>query len=344
VNYDTGQPTALTDAFKTINPFQVGASLYPFVSLSHFRYDLNSVLIANTVGAKNILAGVPAQDTNVTWVNTYILGADAGGQVTVYGVSPVGNWGALFAARSSDNPSGSVQNVIGLNSLVVHDSTGTGHNTWSTYMAGYIASGSTNSHHINLECSVFNNGGVATEDPFNVNPLGSAVIIRLDNSASGGLGGNSISAAMDIVNNGAQCISGIVFGSNSLDTSVNPTPPALALPTGYATKWYSAAATVAGLIYEDSFTLASGANHQLGLGAGMLVVHAIEDGAVAIYLCAGASVTLGTVQGAVWVASTTTPGANQMSVAFNGTAYTVYSNRGASRTVTVAYIFTKPTP
>lgn len=243
-------PSILT----TSSEITLGTSLYPSTAFGvpGFRYNSTSNLLVNTIGCKNIMAGIPAQDTSVTWVNTYLSGVDSAGQVGIYGVSTNGLWTSVFAGRSSDNGSGSPQNVIPMNSVVVHDNTSVGHLTWAAYMAGYINSTSTNSHHINIESSIFNTSSSIAEDPYNVNPIGSSVNLRLDSAAAGGFGGNDVGAAMDIVNNGGKFISGIVFHSTVLDTGLNANPPAIALPSAYALTWYSAAATVSSRLYTDS--------------------------------------------------------------------------------------------
>jgi hypothetical protein len=225
------------------NPLTIGTSLYPSISGSHFRYDANSALLTNTVGTKVGLFGLPAIDTNVTWVNTYISGADSLGNVTVYGTSPNGVWGSLFASRSSDNPAGTPQNIVGTNSLGVHDSTtAAGHNVWAQYTAGVVTAASTPSHILGHEISIFNNGSVVAEDPFNFNPTGSSEALRVDCALAGAIGANSCGAGIGIVPNGAKLTSGINCANGALDTVVTTNPDCLSIPPVYSITWYNAAA------------------------------------------------------------------------------------------------------
>jgi hypothetical protein len=234
-------------------PFSAGTSLYPtVVSPGSWRYDATSDFIANTLGAKNVLGGTAAIDTNVTWLNAFVPGTDAPGQVTIYGINPSGVWGAMFAVRSSDNVSGTPQNIIGANAIAVHDKTTVGHQVWAMYNATYITATAAAGHIISQENSIFNNGSKVVEDPYNVNPVGGSVAYRADCANDGTHGANDCSAGIDIVNNGNKFTAGIVIGDNSLDTTVTANPPAVALPSAYALTWYNAAAAVSGKIYMDS--------------------------------------------------------------------------------------------
>lgn len=253
------------------NPLSAGTSLFPVPT--GFEFNSTSAFAANTLGAKNIVAGTPAA-TSVccTWLNTYLPGVDSVGLVTVYGIAPsssVTGWTAVFAARSSDNTNVSPQNIIPLNCVNVHDNTSVAHLNWCGYDAAYITSSATHSRTLGREISVFNSGAASTaEDPFNVNPtVPSSEGVRVDCAAAGGFGGNDCGAAYSIVNNGAKFISGINFMNASLDTGVNAVPPAIQLPSSYAVTWYTAAATVSGRVYIDSnskgwVTPAAGANVQ----------------------------------------------------------------------------------
>lgn len=239
----------------------VGSGLYPVVG--GFRYDTSSALIANTMGAKFMLAGTPAVDSSTTWLNTYISGIDANATVAVYGASPNGKYGAAFAARSSDNASAGA-NIIGSISMVLHDNASVSQHTWAQYILGVIDVGAAGGNHINEEHTIYNQKTAVQVDPFNVNPSGSVTGIRIDSgNGGGGIPGSaptSVGTAIDIVNNGAAFLSGIVFQSTSLDTVANTHPDAIALPPAYAFTWYSAAATKVWQLYSDT-----GANGNLNV-------------------------------------------------------------------------------
>ena len=234
----------------------IGTALYP--NTNGFEYDTTSAFAANTLGAKNIVVGVPAATiTCCTWLNTYLSGVDVFGQTSLYAISPPtsgpGGWTSVFAARSSDFTDATPQNIIPNNNIVVHDNTSIPHLTWSGYDALYITSTAITSNHIGREVSMFNSGaGCGAEDPFNVNPSGSCVGYRSDCAASGGFGGNDCSAGLDIVNNGARFISGINIANDSLDSVANVNPPAIQLPNTYALTWYSSAGTVGARVYNGS--------------------------------------------------------------------------------------------
>ena len=91
-------------------------------------------------------------------------------------------------------------------------------------------------------------------------------------------------------------------------------------------------------------SIANGASLALPSGAGKIIVHDITDNLPAEYLCGGGACILGSSLGAVWVASTTTPAAGKMSIAYNGTVYAIYNNVGASRTVSAVLLRTQATP
>jgi hypothetical protein len=239
------------------NPVIVGTSLYPIAT--GFEYNTTSALVANTLGAKNIVAGTPAAtSTCCTWLNTYMPGIDSAGVFTFYGIMPpsTGSWfGTITAARSSDSSSGTPQSLISQTCAVLRDNTSVAHLTWCGYEQSNITSTAINGHHIGRESSIFNNGTALAEDPYNANPTGagtSMVNHRFDCAQSGALGGNDCGAAIDILNNGAKFISGINIANNSLDTAVNTNPPAIQMPSAYALTWYNATASVTGRIYMDS--------------------------------------------------------------------------------------------
>ena len=244
---------AATDCTSLPNPFSAGTSLLP--SIGAYRYDSNASFITNTVGAKNVLVGTASVDGATTWLNTYIPGIDVVQYVALYSISSNGGVGATFAARSSDNSNN--QNVIAEICVVVQDKVGGSQNyVWCGYDQLVINSGANNDHAIGRENSIFNNGSAsAAEDPYNVNPTGSSVGGRYNCAVSGGIGANNCGAAIDIINNGAKFISGIVIGDASLNTSLNAQPDAIALPHDYSITWFNSAATKTWKIFVNASNL-----------------------------------------------------------------------------------------
>lgn len=95
---------------------------------------------------------------------------------------------------------------------------------------------------------------------------------------------------------------------------------------------------------NDNITLANGANAALPNGSGLILVTEYTNGSSALYICgsAGAALVSNTPTN-FWVASTTTPAAGKLSVAFNGSnGYAIYNNIGASVIVGVVSLRTRP--
>lgn len=182
------------------------------------------------------------------WPDTFIPGTSTASQL--YSITTSAQSGYIagaFNTRTSDTAADTGGVTEGVQILALNDrSTGT-RNTWGLYVQGMYTSTTAGTQLFGSELSISNNNPIGTEDPFTVNSQGWAHGLRLDciNAASfGGLTSNSCQNAIDIVNNGKQFSSGIVFGSTALDTSVLTNPPAISLPSsanGYGIYWYSGA-------------------------------------------------------------------------------------------------------
>ena len=81
---------------------------------------------------------------------------------------------------------------------------------------------------------------------------------------------------------------------------------------------------------QTVFSLANGANVVLPAGSGTISVNEQTGGAVGSYVCGGGACALLASSQPTWVASTTTPAAGKMSIAWNGVNYAIYNNSGAS--------------
>lgn len=88
-----------------------------------------------------------------------------------------------------------------------------------------------------------------------------------------------------------------------------------------------------------TISVANGSNTALPGGVGMVVVNSQNfANQAAVYVCGGGAAVLVGTSGAVWVASTTAPGAGKASVAFDGAStYRVYNNTGGTLTASVAF-------
>lgn len=84
--------------------------------------------------------------------------------------------------------------------------------------------------------------------------------------------------------------------------------------------------------------IGNGGNVPMPAGNGLLVVEDSINSHEAMYMCNSGSCALVFANGGVWVASTTTPAAGHMSMAWSGSSYNIYNNEGATETVTVASI------
>lgn len=91
----------------------------------------------------------------------------------------------------------------------------------------------------------------------------------------------------------------------------------------------------------STVTIANGSNSALATGAGLILVRMSGNNHHAIYLVGAGSGNLVSAVGGTFVAPTTTPGAGNVSIAFDGSAnYRIYNNFGSSQTFIVSAINT----
>lgn len=89
----------------------------------------------------------------------------------------------------------------------------------------------------------------------------------------------------------------------------------------------------------NSVIIASGANVKLADGTGLLMVTNTFNGDNGLYLVGGSAASFVASNAGTFVASTTTPAAGKVSVAWNGsTGYNIYSNFGSSQTYIVSML------
>lgn len=83
-------------------------------------------------------------------------------------------------------------------------------------------------------------------------------------------------------------------------------------------------------------SVANGGNLPLAVGGGLYLIADSNSSSQGLYhMNYGSGSLLNQNGGNVWVAPTTTPGAGKCSLAFNGTAYTIYNNEGMAQTFRV---------
>ncbi|MDP1867010.1 MAG: hypothetical protein Q8L13_11805 [Bradyrhizobium sp.] len=92
---------------------------------------------------------------------------------------------------------------------------------------------------------------------------------------------------------------------------------------------------------SSAFSIANGGSQALAIGSyGLLIVVDGTNGYASAYLFNGGSVTTVVLSG-TWVASTTTPAAGKLSVAWNGSGYSIYNNFGSTVSVRATGIRTQ---
>lgn len=211
---------------STFSTFQIGTSPFPTgpsSNTSYKRVDSTSWTITNTISARTAQIGSASKD-GITWVESIVPGTDGPGIVSLYSISDTGNYSTVSAIRSSDNTQTTPQNIIADISVARHDNPTVAHNVWGRYSHGWWDSGAaTNGFLLNEESSICNLGPNATKITPHSLILGSSnagqkANLRLT-AGTGLVVGNKVSCAIQITNNNAKFVSGIVFGTDSLDTS-----------------------------------------------------------------------------------------------------------------------------
>jgi hypothetical protein len=193
-----------------------------------------------------------ASNTSSLWPDTMIAGTSTASQIysiTGAGQASAGYIGGSFNTRTSDAATDGGGVTEGVQILAVNDRTTGVRSTWGLYIQAMYPSTVAGTQIFGSEFSISNNNTAGIEDPFTVNHSGWAHGLRLDCIDAGTAGGstsNNCQNAIDIVNNGKQFSSGIVFGTTALDTATLTNPPAISLPSnanGYGIYWYTSAAT-----------------------------------------------------------------------------------------------------
>jgi hypothetical protein len=342
----------ITGALQANSPVAtIGTSLYPQTSTSTSNhYDSTSNVLTNVVGAKLGLFGAASINGN-TWVNAppYVSGVDVPGNVTNYVISPNGKLASVSATRGSDNAavSGSPQ-VIANTCVVADDNTTSGvqMQMWCRYEHNIIAPGSNMLGHLSDENSIRNMDTVSAQsDPFTPNPTHMSKNLRLDSgTGSGQSPSNTVTTAMDIINNGGMYRSGLIFGSNAFDTSLNSVPDAIAFAKLQAQTYYTAAATYAWKVYMD-------ANSGYAIeGAGLVKVGpngtnllTLQGGAAPSVSTTAGDLTLGSATGFVNAPTINSPGVAPKgyvsALTLNATPVGVYGGTGASGAASGIYSF-----
>lgn len=219
--------------------FLAGTSRYP--TTTGTRVDNTSWLAANTVSAKNSVAGAAAID-GLTWVNDIMPGTDGVGVVTAYAISPNGKYGSVDAVRSSDNVLGTPQNIIAHTAVGRVDHATVAHRVWAKYThAWWDAGAHVDSFLLGEENSLHNEGAdAALKTPWDLrggsSNNGQTANLRL--TAGTGIVSNRATSALQITANNAKYASAIIIASDALDTS-GGYADAFAMSTNHGVAWYS---------------------------------------------------------------------------------------------------------
>jgi hypothetical protein len=86
-------------------------------------------------------------------------------------------------------------------------------------------------------------------------------------------------------------------------------------------------------ITSTGFTIANGANQSISFISGWLFLYSSVGGAALWTVDGGNTASLVNTIGGTWVASTTSPAAGHMSVAWSGSAIAIYNNAGSTVTI-----------
>lgn len=207
------------------------------------------------------------------WVNTIWPGS----QYSVISPSftssvPTGGGAGTFAARMSDTDGGGFGSIQTLRVLAYVDANPSNYPAWGLYIEGHTDP-AVSGYYIGCENSLKSNWTFAAETPYSLNALNRTVLQRYS-AGIGSAGPNNVSAAIDIVPNGAKFDKGIIFGDGSLDTSTN-FGEAIAMAYKQGFSFYTAGGSRAWII--QSLTTAAGGTF------------AFQDSSIALYGAAGVS-------------------------------------------------------
>jgi hypothetical protein len=93
---------------------------------------------------------------------------------------------------------------------------------------------------------------------------------------------------------------------------------------------------------ESTVTIANGGNATLPVGSGLVVITGQNaTGSTGVYAIGGGASARIAASDGVFVAATTTPGAGEVSIAYDGTNYRIYNNQGTQITFGVLLMRTR---
>ena len=181
-------------------------------------------------------------DTTKDWLETLIPNTTSIAQSA--SITPLSGIGILGASRASDVSTNDGQGVSAFNNCNTTTSS-----CWGFYGEAWNNNGSNNAAFTTtMELDIVNkNATPVTIDPYSINPGGETAGIWL---ASGGSrsGAQTASAAMVVLNNGANFNAGIIFSSNSIAGG----GPAILMPSNYQVVWYISHGVTGGSIASSS--------------------------------------------------------------------------------------------
>lgn len=199
-----------------------------------------ATLSAETVGAVS------------TWPNTYLPGIGGANAVLDYDIAPAGNFYGVRATalRSSDNSSGTPENLLNVVNLAVADHTSIAHLIWGEYNQVNVTTTGKYGILFGKESSISNQGSAATAlDPFTTVQTGAIIGYRIDNGT--GSASANASVALDIANNGGKFIRGIRITQDALDIS-SGIADALAMGPDHSLTWYKSLGAYSWRIFNNA--------------------------------------------------------------------------------------------
>lgn len=203
-----------------------------------------------------------------TWLDDY-HSPGIEGVSSLLSISPIGQSAGYFAARSSDNPN-AVASVIPFTIFVANDKTSGNSATWGAYIEAYLTNDGFGSQHFNTESVIVNQWTPSLPaNPYNRNPSRSTFNTRLG-CGIGSAVSRRCTAALDIINETADYSSGIIIGSDALDTSEGRIAPALSMGVSHSLEWFRPA----GFSAWRQFSSAESGENTIELAADVMKISA----------------------------------------------------------------------
>lgn len=176
--------------------------------------------------------------------------------------SPAACNGLLGGARTSTFTA--IANAIGIEGVAVNNNSTYSCGAYAGYNEAYQMTGALGPCYAHEFDIINRSGATGTSDPFQ-QAVTQTVGIQVASGGEYASGLTSASAALQIRKNGADFLSGIVFGSDAIKQT-GGIGEAIAFGKGHKMQWYGAAATPTSSIFSDGTTSANATSLQFGEG------------------------------------------------------------------------------